>query len=278
MRNPLRREAPARGTVHVVDLPERHTPSYLVCLEDWSPEMHEGREHKVRWFEKARQRGLRVKLAIDDDDRPLGMIQYVPIELSPIEGEGLYMILCIWVHGYSKGVGDAQGQGIGTRLLAAAEQDVRALGATGLAAWGLHLPVWMKASWFKKHGYVTVDRVGVRELVWKPFASDAQAPRWVEPQPVPVAAPGQVEVTAYLNGWCPAANLVYDRSRRAADEAGPPVRFTTIDTSDRHAFLRCGHVDEVFVNGRVVQRGAPPSYRAIRRKIDRQVRRQRSKR
>ena len=81
MRNPLRREAPARGTVHVVDLPERHIPSYLVCLEDWSPEMHEGREHKVRWFEKARQRGLRVKLAIDDDDRPLGMIQYVPIEL-----------------------------------------------------------------------------------------------------------------------------------------------------------------------------------------------------
>jgi len=46
-----------------------------------------------------------------------------------------------------------QGRGIGSALLEAAENDARELGAKGMAAWGLWLPFWMKASWFKKHGY-----------------------------------------------------------------------------------------------------------------------------
>jgi hypothetical protein len=133
----------------------------------------------------------------------------------------------------------------------------------------------MKASWFKKHGYRGVDRKGMRELVWKPFVADAAAPSWVEEKPVPVGTPGQIEVTAFQTGWCPAANLVYERARRAADELGPEVHFTTIDTSDREAFVRCGHSDEVFVNGRPLQRGAPPSYKTVRRKIARQLGRRR---
>ncbi len=256
-----------------MDLPQRHLGSYLVCLEDWSSEMGEAGEHKARWYEQARAQGLRVKLALDDQDRPLGMIQYVPIELSPALGEGLYMILCIWVHGHEGGVGDVQGRGIGSALLAAAEDDARALGAKGLAAWGMHLPVWMKASWFKKHGYRGVDRIGVRELVWKPFVDEAQPPRWVEEQPVPVGETDKVEVTAFRSGWCPAANLVYERARRVAEELGTEVHFRTIDTSDRATLLRCGRSDEVLVNGRRLQRAAPPSYGTVRRKIARQVRR-----
>ena len=260
-----------------MDLPERHLGSYLVCLEDWSSEMDEAGDHKARWYEQACARGLRVKLALDDEDRPLGMIQYVPVELSPVQGDDLYMVLCVWVHGHERGVGDAQGRGIGGALLAAAEEDARGLGANGMAAWGLHLPVWMKASWFKKHGYRGVDRVGVRELVWKPFVAGAQEPRWVEEQPVAIGETGKVEVTAFQSGWCPAANLVYERARRAAEELGPEVQFTTIDTSDRDTMVRCGRSDEVLANGRPLQRGAPPSYKTVRRKIAKQLRRHRKR-
>jgi len=235
--------------------------------------MDEAGDHKARWFEKMRDQGLRVKVALDDEDRVLGMIQYVPIELSPAHGEDLYMILCIWVHGDDRGVGDAQGHGIGTALLAAAEADASDLGAKGLVAWGLHLPVWMKASWFKKHGYRGVDRIGMRELVWKPFSDDAHEPRWVPEQAVPEGEPGRVTVTAFQSGWCPAANLVYERARRAAAELGTEVHFTTVDTSDRDNLLAYGHSDQVFVDGRPLQRGAPPSFKAIRRKIRRRVRR-----
>ncbi len=55
-------------------------------------------------------------------------------------------------------------------LRQAAEDDVNALGAKGLAAWGLALPVWMKASWFKKQGYQKADRMGIQTLAWKPFS------------------------------------------------------------------------------------------------------------
>lgn len=269
-------------SITVIDLPDRHLASYLVCLEDWSAEMDEAGDHKARWYEMARDAGLRVKLAVDEADQPVGMIQYVPVELSPIDGENLMMILCIWVHGYRKGVGDVQGSGIGTSLLEAAEDDARALGAEGMAAWGLRLPVWMKASWFQKHGYRRVDRAGVRDLMWKPFVPGAVAPHWIAATPVeiPVAigAAPPVHVTAYLSGWCPATNLIYERARRAADELGPEVRFTTIDTSDRDTMLRCGRSDEVLVNGTPLQRGAPPPYRVVRREIVRQLRRQRSRR
>jgi GNAT superfamily N-acetyltransferase len=248
--------------VRIFDLPERHEECYFRCLEDWSPEMGDVSEHKACWYREHRDRGLGVKLAVDVDDRPVGMIQYVPIELSPAEGDGLYLILCIWVHGDDRGVGKRQGAGIGTRLLAAAEEDVRSRGARGLAAWGMFVPVWMKASWFKRNGYVTADRMEMRELVWKPFDDDARPPRWIRPQPLPA---GAADVVAFHNGWCPAANLVYERARRAADELGVP--FETIDTTDRATRLRYGRTDEVLVAGHKLQHGPPPSYRSIRRVI-----------
>ncbi len=261
--------------IRIRDLERRDLPSYLVCLEDWSEEMHEAGDHKAGWYVQMRDQGLRVKLAVDDDDRPIGMIQYLPIERSPMLGEGLYTILCIWVHGHGSGVGDVQGHGIGTALLAAAEDDARALGATGMAAWGLRLPVWMTASWFRKHGYRTADREGLRELVWKPFTTAASPPRWIEAHPVPIGEPGTVAVVAYQTGWCPAANLVYERARVASEDLGDDVHFTSIDTSDRDTLIRCGHADAVFVDGRPLQRGAPPSMAAVRRRIGRRLSRSR---
>lgn len=280
MRNRFRRSrrsgatsGASADTVQIVDLPDRHVASYLVCLEDWSDEMREAGDHKARWYEAMQHEGLRVKVAVDLDDRPVGMIQYVPIERSPAVGAGLAMILCIWVHGHREGVGSVQGHGIGEALLGAAEDDAQASGATGMAAWGLHLPVWMRASWFKDHGYRTADRRGARELVWKPFVADARPPAWPYERPVPVGDPSGVDVVAFKSGWCPAANLVYERARRAAEEVGEPVSFTTIDTSDRDVLVGFGRSDAVFVDGRPLQRSAPPSYASIRRRLDRRRRR-----
>jgi len=258
--------------VEVIDLPERHEASYFVCLEDWSSEMADAGDHKASWYAQMKEKGLRVKLAVDADDVPRGMIQYVPIEQSPALGHDLYMILCIWVHGYKEGSGDAQRQGIGTALLEAAEADVRALGASGIAAWGLRLPFWMRSSWFKDHGYVNADSRGIQELVWKPFSADAIAPQWVDESPVAVGTPGKVSVTAYKTGWCPAMNLVYERARLVAEELGNDVDFSTIDVTDRSDFLRCGHTDAVFVDGKPLQRGAPPSYEKIKKTIEKRVR------
>lgn len=257
----------------IVDLSDDHVSSYFNCLEDWSDEMQEAGDHKSRWYETMRDRGLRVKLALDDEGRAVGMIQYLPIEQSMAEGHDLYMVLCIWVHGYRQGVGKHQGHGIGSALLAAAEQDARQLGAKGLAAWGVTLPFWMRASWFKKHGYQTADRMAGSELVWKRFTSDAQAPKWIAPGPVPDTIDGQVTMTAFLSGWCPARNIVYERAKRVTEELGPPVVFVSIDTSEPAAVRQHGHSDDVFLDGKRLQRGPPPSYDKIKKKASKRVRR-----
>jgi len=256
----------------IIDLTEDKKDLFCLCLEDWSDEAKEAGPKRRQWLDRSEKLGLRAKLAVDDNGVEGGMIQYGPIEHSNVGGEGLYFVYCIHVHGYKQGRGNFQGHGMGTALLSAAEEDARRLGAKGMAAWGVWLPSWMKASWFKKHGYRKADRQGISMLLWKPFADDAKPPRWLRqagkrPEPIP----GKVNVTAFSSGWCLAQNLVYERAKRAAAEFGDKVAFREIDTSTRDAVAEWGIADAVLVDGQDLQKGPPPSYEKIRKVIARRA-------
>ena len=256
----------------IVDLTEDLVPLYCVCLEDWSDEMKEAGTRKHDWYKAMCSRGLRAKLAVDDAGTVGGMIQYAPIEQSFATGKDLYFIYCIWVHGYKQGRGNFRKQGMGKALLAAAEDDARALGGKGVAAWGIALPCWMRASWFRKHGYRVADRDGMRHLLWKSFVPDAEAPRWVRPRKSPPPMPGKVTVISLVNGWCPAQNIACERAKRAAAACGEGVDFTVIDTSDRATFEEWGMADGLFIDGKAVRFGPPPKQEALRRRIAKRLR------
>jgi GNAT superfamily N-acetyltransferase len=257
--------------MQIIPLAPEHEELYCVCLEDWSEELKEAGDHKEKWLGRMKGKGLRVRLALDDRGEVGGMIQYIPIEESSAEGRDLYFILCIWVHGHKKGRGDFRKHGLGKALLAAAEQDARDLGAKGLVAWGMALPVFMRASWFRKHGYKKVDNMGMQHLLWKPFTDDARPPRWIRPKKRPVAEPGRVTVTALLSGWCPGMNMTYERAKRAVAECGEKVIFRGIDTVDRPTFLEWGQGDALFVDEKSVRTGPPPSYKKIKQAIAKRV-------
>lgn len=257
--------------MQIIDLTPQHQHEYFCCLEEWSPEMQDAGDHKACWYHKYKERGLGVKIALDDAGTVGGMIQYLPIEASFIEGRDLYFILCIWVHGHQQGRGNYQGHGMGEALLAAAEEDARSRGAKGMAAWGLGLPFWMKASWFKKHGYQKADRDFISLLVWKPFTDDASAPRWIKQhKPIPVV-PGKVTVTAFKNGWCPAQNISFERAKRAAAEFGDQVVFHEIDTTQSQTFEEWGIADGIFIDGKLANWGPPMTIEKLRRKIAKRV-------
>ncbi len=258
--------------MEIVDLSPEHESLYFSCLEDWSEEMQEAGSHKETWYGRMKGNGLRVKLALDDAGEVGGMIQYLPIERSFADGRGLHLVTCIWVHGYKQGRGNFQKRGMGKALLRAAEEDAKALGSQGMAAWGLWIPVWMKASWFKKQGYRKADRDGIRVLVWKPFSDDAVAPKWVRQKKKPEPVPGQVTVTAFINGWCPAQNIVFERAKRAASSFGDEVVFREINTFDHEVFLEWGITDALFIDNREVATGPPPPYEKIERLIAKRVR------
>ncbi len=73
----------------VIDLTPEHESLYFQCLEDWSEEMKEAGGHKQRWYDRMKDKGLRVKLARDDKGVIGGMIHYIPNRavLSPGAGE-----------------------------------------------------------------------------------------------------------------------------------------------------------------------------------------------
>jgi hypothetical protein len=100
------------------------------------------------------------------------------------------------------------------------------------------MPFWMKASWFKKHGYIKADKVGVQVLLWKPFTADAVPPKWIKEKKKPETLPGKVAVTSFRHGWCPAQNIVFERAKRATNEFGDKVEFREIDTLNRDVFFR----------------------------------------
>lgn len=259
--------------MQIIDLTQQHQHEYFCCLEEWSAEMQDAGDHKACWYHKYKERGLCVKIALDDAGVVGGMIQYLPIEASFIEGKDLYFILCIWVHGHQEGRGNMQGRGMGEALLAAAEKDAKSRGAKGMAAWGLGLPFWMKASWFKKHGYQKIDRDFISVLVWKPFVHDACAPRWIkQKKPIPVV-PGKVTVTAFKNGWCPAQNITFERAKRAVTEFGDKVVFHEIDTTEPQIFEEWGIADGIFIDGKLANWGPPMSFDKLRQKIAKRVER-----
>ena len=262
--------------MNLIDLSPEYHKTYFNCLEDWSDEMKEAGDHKACWFRENEKKGLRVKLALDDEGTAVGMVQYLPIEESVADGEGLYFIPCIWVHGHKEGPGNRQGKGIGTALLSAAEEDARSRGAKGIAAWGVWIPVWMKASWFKKHGYKKADRDSMSVLLWKPFSDDAVSPRWVrQKKPVP-RTPGKVLVTAFNNGWCQVENIAFERARRASLEFGDAVVFDSIDTSDPKTFAEWGIADGIYVDGKKLGFGPPLTYDRIKSILAKKVSRLRS--
>ncbi len=85
--------------------------------------------------------------------------------------------------------------------------------------------------------------------------------------------PGKVNVTAFVNGWCTGMNLAVERARRAAAELGDKVVFREIDTSEPAAIATWGFSDALFVDGKAMRTGPPPSYEKIRSIIAKRVRR-----
>lgn len=255
----------------IIDLTEEHQQLFFECLEDWSDEIKEAGSHKACWYEKMKDKGLGVKLAKDDQDHIGGMIQYIPIEHSPAEGLDLYFIPCIWVHGHKKGRGNFQKKGMGKALLKAAEEDVQKRGTKGLVAWGVSMPFWMRAAWYKKQGYKKVDSLKGTVLLWKTFKDDAVPPRWVKLKKKPQGESGKVIVTAFHNGSCSVQGMNFERAKRAAAEFGNRVEFRGIDTFDRAVFLEWGIYDGLFIDNKQIRTGPPPSYKKIRKKIAKQV-------
>lgn len=257
----------------IIDITPETESHYFCCLEEWSEDMKEAGDCKQKWYASMKDKGLKVKFAVDDNDVIGGMIQYIPSEYSICEAQNLYVVLCIWVHGHKQGRGNYRKRGMGTALLKAAEEDARQLGANGLVTWGLIIPVFMRASWFKKHGYKAVDKSGIMRLMWKPFNEKALPPKFRRPVHKQVKGEGKVNVTLFRNGWCQSVNITSERAKRACLDFPGKINLQEIDTSGKEGIKEWGITDAFYIDGKEVFTGPPMSYEKVRKKIEKRVRR-----
>ncbi len=257
--------------MQIIDLTTEYEQDFFICLEEWSDDMKDSGIQRQHWYEEMCQRGLRAKLALNDAGVVAGFIQYIPFEHSTLVGSDGYFIYCIWVHGHKKGRGNLTGKGIGKALLLAAEDDVKSLGAKGIAAWGIALPFWMKAAWFKKHGYKKVDADGIARLMWKPFTSDAIPPKWRKPEKKPEAGIDKVKISAFVHGWCSAKNIAMERLKRIAAEFPNQVEYVEYNTRDRAVMEEWGLSDALYIDTDLVNTGPPPSYDKLKKLVGKKI-------
>jgi N-acetylglutamate synthase-like GNAT family acetyltransferase len=255
----------------IIDITPETESHYFCCLEEYSDDIKEAGDHKQKWYNQMKEKGLKVKFALDDNNVIGGMIQYIPIEHSIVEGRDLYVVLCIWVHGHKQGRGDYRKRGMGKALLKAAEEDSRLLGANGLVTWGLVIPVFMRASWFKKQGYKVVDKSGIMRLLWKPFNENAIPPKFIRPVKLPSKGEDKVNVTVFRNGWCPNMNIAFERAKRASGEFPGKINLQEFETADRETFREWGISDALYIDGKEMNIGPAPSFEKIRKRIEKRV-------
>jgi len=257
--------------MQIVDLSPEHYDAYFNCLSDGTSEFLIGACRKREWFKHASERGLRVKLALNDDRKPVGMVQYGPGNLMFEDDHGLSFIHCIWVLRDGK-VENHQKKGIGKGLLAAVEEDVRHRGSKGLVAWGVSLPFFMRASWFKKQGFKKIDKKGTAVLLWKPYAPDAEPLHWKKELKIPEKQKGTVNLTILACGWCTVMNANTENVKRAAADFGEKVVVHEIDTNDKANLAEWGQPEAIYLNGKQIATGPPLSYEQFHKAIARNVR------
>lgn len=257
----------------IINLSPEYKQRYLMCLNEETEEMRVAAAAKGRWYDDMSQKGLGVKLALDDEGEVGGIVQYFPIEYSWVIGRDLFFITCIWVKPSKSGGGTFQKQGMGKALLKAAEEDVKSRGGKGLVAWGTALPVWMKASWYKKQGYVVAGRKGLLGdvLVWKAFTQEAEPPRWDKTAITPEQVRDEVKISCSGNGWCTAMNLSCHRAKKVASEYGDKVIFEETSNFSEEKEFKKGVENSLFINGKRISTGPPPSKEKLRKIISRKI-------
>ena len=251
------------------------TSAFCSCLTPG--DLAEDAGIKRKWLEGRNPDNFGAKIAKAEDGKPVGMIQYVPIGESAAMGDKLWFVYCIWIPPRKRNQGrQMRGKGIGKALLEAAENDVRAKGAEGLAVWGTPLPFFMRSSWFRKQGYEPCDKIGIQQLLWKRFTEQAKAPQWRRnPAPVPTQGSGNIkaDIVVFSQGICPAMNMTRNRFERAAEVFAPDASFRIIDVSNGDQIREWGRTDAFYLNNKEFPAGPPPSYKKIEKAIKKEIKR-----
>ena len=123
-----------------------------------------GYNKKVEWFKNKINKGLRIKIATDNQGKQLGFIEFIRSELAwrPINAQNYYLIQCIGLF-----VKEAKNKKIGTTLIEQCEQEARQNKKSGICMMTSDEPWIANKTLFEKNGFVIADQLGRFEFMYK---------------------------------------------------------------------------------------------------------------
>jgi len=179
-----------KDDIKIIEVTTDNVPEIgIYCIKD---KKSPGFKSKVSWFKSRINNGLKIMIAIDNQNRQLGFIEYIPSELAwrPVHAENCLFIQCIAV--FFK---EAKHKNIGTDLIRQCEKDAELNDKSGICVMSSD-GAWMaNRTLFEKNGFVIIDKLERFELMYKKLDDKSPQPKffdWTKQQ-------------AKYNGW----NLIY---------------------------------------------------------------------
>jgi len=252
-------------------VPPKDSPNY--------PRFETGVNDKVEWLrEKQKEYGYLGHLAYSGEGKPIGFIEFVSAEGSPIPIEDTArtaLITCIYLtknHGY----------GIGTRLLQATLRQLWKIGVGKVKTLVSRSPKWINDGIYRKHGFQlekTFYKLG------NPEPLDLLTLRLDGPQPkiTPTVQHFElltknklpVEVLYFHSAQCPFSSAVYVNHIKAIKKFDKEqVTLKPIDSwKEPETARRYGSMySDTFINGRAPF-FAPPKQEDIENEIRKEINR-----
>jgi L-amino acid N-acyltransferase YncA len=232
-------------------------------------------ERRLAWFKKMREKGFRVKVALEDD-KPMGFLYVMPIEVCPWGpvGKDLSVIPCLFVPN------EKTRKGTGSSLVAEAEKEARSQGKKGIVTMAYYGDFWfMPAAFFERYGFSPVEKPrkvtseGEKEfldkeaILWKVFNPSAEAPEFLRPNYQFKPVSGKVVVDLFWNGFCGTSNAEAQRVREVAAEFGESVVLNGYPADDPAILQRYQMPRGIFVNGKEIGWGYEAPRDGIRKAV-----------
>ena len=137
---------------------------------------HKGHRHKSQWTKAYLDKGLRIKLLLDEKSYQVGYIEYLPGEYAwrGVIADGYMFIHCLWTF-YKQN----QRKGYGSQLIHAAINDAKKERMNGVAAMARKKPWLASKDIFLKNGFTIVDTAPPdHELLVMKFKKTAPDPKF----------------------------------------------------------------------------------------------------
>lgn len=255
--------------VHVINVNGDYWPYVSLCthIDEETSERVKASKMRLAWLkERANEKAVVIKVAINDDGKALGFIHCVPIEspLSQMIGSELMVIPCLTIN-YQLVFNRVHGTGVGRVLVQSCEDEAKQNGLKGLAVYAYSGDFWyMPSAFFQKLGFRRVAKTS--DILVKTWG-DVKDPTSFRKSYEYHSVSGKVVIDYFWSPFCLTVCREIRNIRAVASEFGKKVVLREYRSDDPDVLEKYGLSRALFINGQLKNWGYAAPKEELRKEI-----------